>query len=157
MSIYAQQILRRAIIAARSAPMPVRVEPPPIQEAPPEIIALPPEEPTPTPAFAPRVIWFADQIGVERIKRIVYLDYGVAKVDMDADRREAKYTEPRHVAIFLSKTLTARTLPDLGRRFCRDHTSILHAIRKITRKIASDPALAARVEAIRLTIVGGAA
>jgi hypothetical protein len=75
--------------------------------------------------------------------------YGVAVHDMLSARRTANVMRPRQVAYYLSKTMTLRSLPDIGRRFNgRDHTTILSGFRKIERQQRSDPRL--QVELIAL-------
>jgi chromosomal replication initiator protein len=57
---------------------------------------------------------------------------------------------PRHIAMYLAKTMTTRSLPDIGRRFGgRDHSTVIHAVSKIAAALAGDAALADDVEAIR--------
>ena len=56
---------------------------------------------------------------------------------------------PRQIAMYLCKTLTTRSYPDIGRRFGnRDHTTVLHAVRQIEKLKAADPALASDVETL---------
>ena len=58
--------------------------------------------------------------------------YSVSRADILSSRRTAVVVKPRQVAMFLAKTLTMRSLPEIGRRFGgRDHTTVLHAVRKI--------------------------
>ena len=57
---------------------------------------------------------------------------------------------PRQVAMYLAKTLTLRSLPEIGRRFGgRDHTTVLHAVRKIEGLVARDTALSEEVESLK--------
>jgi chromosomal replication initiator protein len=57
---------------------------------------------------------------------------------------------PRQVAMYLAKTLTLRSLPEIGRRFGgRDHTTVLHAVRKIEGLVAKDVALSEEVESLK--------
>jgi hypothetical protein len=91
-------------------------------------------------------------VRIEVIMDAVCAVFGVNKNDMLSNRRTAELVMPRHVAMFLSKELTARSLPDIGRMFSdRDHTTVLHAVRRIHGLRASDPlldAMIARVEAV---------
>jgi chromosomal replication initiation ATPase DnaA len=59
--------------------------------------------------------------------------YRIALAEIDAKRRLEATIRPRQVAMYLCKTLTGRSLPHIGSRFGRDHTTILHAVRKIER------------------------
>jgi chromosomal replication initiator protein len=57
---------------------------------------------------------------------------------------------PRQVAMYLAKTLTLRSLPEIGRRFGgRDHTTVLHAVRKIENLVSTDTALAEEIELLK--------
>jgi len=57
---------------------------------------------------------------------------------------------PRQVAMYLAKTLTLRSLPEIGRRFGgRDHTTVLHAVRKIEGLVGNDVALAEEIEVLK--------
>ena len=67
-----------------------------------------------------------------------------------SSRRTANVVRPRQIAMYLAKTLTLRSLPEIGRRFGgRDHTTVLHAVRKIESLIGQDTSLAAEIEAIK--------
>ena len=57
---------------------------------------------------------------------------------------------PRQIGMYLAKSLTARSLPEIGRRFGgRDHTTVLHAIRKIESLLAEDPTMKEEVEVLK--------
>jgi chromosomal replication initiator protein len=67
-----------------------------------------------------------------------------------SSRRTANVVRPRQVAMYLAKILTLRSLPEIGRRFGgRDHTTVLHAVRKIEALAANDSALADEIEALK--------
>lgn len=69
---------------------------------------------------------------IEEIQRAVARHYSVSRADMLSARRTANVVRPRQVAMYLSKKLTGRSLPEIGRRTGnRDHTTILHAVNKI--------------------------
>nr|WP_281411733.1 helix-turn-helix domain-containing protein [Starkeya sp. ORNL1] len=75
--------------------------------------------------------------------------YDVAVGDILARRRSVGVVRPRQVAMYLTKVLTTRSYPDIGRRFGgRDHTTILHGVRKITGLLTTNAALAADVSAL---------
>src|SRR5271166_6324542 len=81
--------------------------------------------------------------------------YGVPISSLFAERRTKDIVKPRHIAMYLAKELTPRSLPDIGRRIGgRDHTTVLHGVRKIDALIKRDPSLAAEVATIRARIVG---
>ena len=72
------------------------------------------------------------RVKIDDILRIVAKHYGVQRGDLLSSRRNQSIVRPRQIGMYLAKTLTARSLPEIGRRFGgRDHTTVLHAIRKI--------------------------
>jgi chromosomal replication initiator protein len=67
-----------------------------------------------------------------------------------SSRRTANVVRPRQVAMYLAKSLTLRSLPEIGRRFGgRDHTTVLHAVRKIEGLVGNDMALAEEIEILK--------
>jgi chromosomal replication initiator protein len=82
------------------------------------------------------------RVRVEEILKLVSVHFNVTRADILSSRRTASVVRPRQIAMYLSKTLTLRSLPEIGRRFGgRDHTTVLHAVRKIEGLIGADPAL----------------
>jgi len=81
--------------------------------------------------------------------------FWITRKELLSARRTRTIVRPRQVAMFLAKEMTPRSLPEIGRRFGnRDHTTVLHACRKIASLIAADDPLAADVEAIRKVLLG---
>jgi chromosomal replication initiator protein len=67
--------------------------------------------------------------------------------DMSSARRSRAVARPRQVAMYLSKQLTSRSLPEIGRAFGgRDHTTVMHAVRKVEELVKLDTAFAEDVE-----------
>jgi len=90
------------------------------------------------------------RVRIEDIQRIVARHYNVSRSDLLSSRRTANVVRPRQIAMYLAKTLTLRSLPEIGRRFGgRDHTTVLHAVRKIEGLIGKDNALAAEIESLK--------
>ncbi len=90
------------------------------------------------------------RVRIEEIQRIVARHYNVSRSDLLSSRRTANVVRPRQIAMYLAKTLTLRSLPEIGRRFGgRDHTTVLHAVRKIETLIGTDNVLAAEIEALK--------
>jgi len=87
----------------------------------------------------------------KNIQMAVLTEYpGISLSDIKSRRRMADIVRPRQVAMYLCKTLTSRSLPDIGRRMGgRDHTTVLHAVRKIEKLIQVDPVLAEKIERIK--------
>lgn len=87
---------------------------------------------------------------IEAIQRAVAQHYGVSRMDMLSERRTKNIVGPRQVAMYLAKTLTFRSLPEIGRRFGnRDHTTCLHAVKKIATLMKSNLDLAGDIAAIK--------
>ena len=90
------------------------------------------------------------RIKIEDIQRIVARQYNVSRADLLSSRRTANVVRPRQVAMYLAKTLTLRSLPEIGRRFGgRDHTTVLHAVRKIEGLVGNDAMLADEIEILK--------
>ncbi|WP_417467920.1 chromosomal replication initiator protein DnaA [Maricaulis sp.] len=78
------------------------------------------------------------RLTVDEIQKAVATHFGVTTTDICSKRRTQSVVRPRHVAMYLAKTLTTRSLPDIGRRFGgRDHSTVIHAVNKITSMIES--------------------
>jgi chromosomal replication initiator protein len=90
------------------------------------------------------------RVRIEDIQRVVAHQYNVSRSDLLSSRRTANVVRPRQVAMYLAKILTLRSLPEIGRRFGgRDHTTVLHAVRKIEALANNDQALAEEIEALK--------
>lgn len=90
------------------------------------------------------------KVTIDEIIRKVADHYNLRLSDMLSPRRARVVARPRQVAMFLSKTLTSKSLPEIGRRFGgRDHTTVIHAVRKIEELRAIDNQIAEDVELLR--------
>ncbi len=90
------------------------------------------------------------RVKIEDIQKLVASRYNVSRSDILSERRTAAVVRPRQIAMYLSKVLTLRSLPEIGRRFGgRDHTTVLHAVRKIEKAIHEDNALSDEVELLK--------
>ena len=90
------------------------------------------------------------RVKIEDIQRIVARQYNVSRADLLSSRRTANVVRPRQIAMYLAKTLTLRSLPEIGRRFGgRDHTTVLHAVRKIEGLVGNDTVLAEEIELLK--------
>lgn len=95
------------------------------------------------------------RITIDEIQRKVAEHYNIRLADMHSARRSRNVARPRQVAMFLSKQLTARSLPEIGRKFGgRDHTTVMHAVRKIEELAGDDPSFAQDVDVIRRALTG---
>jgi len=90
------------------------------------------------------------RVKIEDIQKLVATHYNVGKVDILSSRRTAMVVRPRQIAMYLSKILTLRSLPEIGRRFGgRDHTTVLHAVRKIDGLVNKDGTLSEEIEMLK--------
>lgn len=90
------------------------------------------------------------RVKIEDIQKLVATHYNVSRADILSSRRTANVVRPRQIAMYLSKILTLRSLPEIGRRFGgRDHTTVLHAVRKIEGLTGSDRTLSEEVELLK--------
>lgn len=154
---------------------PIQLRPAKSDEAPEAKRVLPEVPPTDYAAYfarqeainpIPKPVWFSieEEIGtpqprrvkIEEIQRAVAERYGVSRGDLLSSRRTANVVRPRQVAMYLSKKLTLRSLPEIGRRFGgRDHTTVLFGVRKIETLMALDIDLFEEVETLHAELGGG--
>ncbi|MGE0258568.1 MAG: chromosomal replication initiator protein DnaA [Alphaproteobacteria bacterium] len=90
------------------------------------------------------------RVTIEEIQRKVAEHFNIKLAEMTSTRRSRIVARPRQVAMYLAKQLTPRSLPEIGRKFGgRDHTTVMHAVKKIEELIANDISLAEDVELLR--------
>ncbi len=95
------------------------------------------------------------RITIDEIQRKVADHYNLRLTDMHSARRARQVARPRQVAMYLSKLLTARSLPEIGRKFGgRDHTTVMHAIRKVEELMSDDAQISQDVEVVRRALTG---
>ena len=95
------------------------------------------------------------RVTIDEIQRKVAEHYGLKLADMYSVRRSRNVARPRQVAMYLCKKLTPRSLPEIGRKFGgRDHTTVMHAVKKIEELIANDPSFADDVNTVRRVLKG---
>jgi chromosomal replication initiator protein len=93
------------------------------------------------------------RVRIEDIQRIVARHYNVSKTELLSNRRTRTIVKPRQVAMYLAKVMTPRSLPEIGRRFGgRDHTTVLHAVRKIEGLSDTDNTIAQELELLKRLI-----
>lgn len=96
------------------------------------------------------------KITIEEIQRRVAEYFNIRMADMLSARRARAVARPRQIAMYLSKQLTTRSLPEIGRKFGgRDHTTVIHAVRKIDALRQSDSGLGEDVDLLRRMLEGG--
>jgi hypothetical protein len=84
---------------------------------------------------------------VSCIQRVVAGSYGLTMEQLMSNRRDCAW--PRQVAMYLSRELTPKSYPGIGRLFNRDHTTVIHACQRVEFKMATDPLHLIDVEALR--------
>jgi len=90
------------------------------------------------------------RVTIEEIQKRVAEHYSIRLADMSSPRRARAVARPRQVAMYLSKQLTSRSLPEIGRKFGnRDHTTVMHAVSKIGELMALEASFAEDVELLR--------
>ncbi|WP_428392662.1 chromosomal replication initiator protein DnaA [Lichenicoccus sp.] len=90
------------------------------------------------------------RVTIEEIQRKVAEHWNIRLTDMSSARRARAVARPRQVAMFLAKQLTSRSLPEIGRKFGnRDHTTVMHAVSRVTELMGLDTAFAEDVELLR--------
>ena len=93
------------------------------------------------------------RVRIEDIQKVAARHYNVSKNDLLSNRRTRVIVRQRQIAMYLSKILTPRSLPEIGRRFGgRDHTTVLHAVRKIESLLKEDDKLAHEIELLKRLI-----
>ena len=93
------------------------------------------------------------QISVENIQKAVADFYSIKVADMYSKKRPANIARPRQIAMFMAKELTQKSLPEIGELFGgRDHTTVLHAVRKIADERAHDSQLNHEIHVIEQTL-----
>lgn len=96
------------------------------------------------------------RVSIEEIQRRVAEHFNVKYSDMLSARRARAVARPRQVAMYLSKQLTSRSLPEIGRKFGgRDHTTVMHAVRRVEDLCLMDSSFADDVDRLRRQLEGG--
>ncbi|THD58313.1 chromosomal replication initiator protein DnaA [Phenylobacterium sp.] len=89
------------------------------------------------------------KVTVDQIQKMVAEHYGLKQADLISERRARAVARPRQVAMWIAKQVTTRSLPDIGRRFGgRDHTTVLHAVRRIEALKGEDATIARDVDVL---------
>ena len=95
------------------------------------------------------------RVTIEEIQKRVAAHFNVRITDMHSARRARAVARPRQVAMYLAKQLTSRSLPEIGRKFGgRDHTTVMHAVKKIEELKGTDNSFAEDVDLLRRMLEG---
>jgi len=89
-------------------------------------------------------------ITVDKIQNVVSNFFNIPLAEMLSQRRSRPLARPRQIAMYLAKKMTTRSLPEIGRRFAnRDHTTVIHAVKTITRLSEKDDEMRKNIEQLR--------
>ena len=95
------------------------------------------------------------RVTIEEIQKRVAEHFNIRVSDMHSARRARSVARPRQVAMYLAKQLTSRSLPEIGRKFGgRDHTTVMHAVRKVDELRELDSSFAEDVDLLRRMLEG---
>jgi chromosomal replication initiator protein len=95
------------------------------------------------------------RVTIEEIQRRCAEHFNIKQADMQSPRRARQVARPRQVAMYLAKQLTTRSLPEIGRKFGgRDHTTVMHAVKKVEELCAADSAFLEDVELLKRMLEG---
>ena len=95
------------------------------------------------------------QVGIDNIQKTVADFYKIKVADMYSKKRPASIARPRQIAMYLSKEMTQKSLPEIGSEFGgRDHTTVLHAVRKISAERQKNPELNQQLHVLEQTLKG---
>ena len=95
------------------------------------------------------------RVTIEEIQKQVASHFNIRTSDMHSARRARSVARPRQVAMYLAKQLTTRSLPEIGRKFGgRDHTTVMHAVKKVEELREHDSSFAEDVELLRRMLEG---
>ena len=147
-SLHEARKARLQRIAARAVPQSERES-----ASTPVVVRVPAPDRDYERAWALEIMGYADRRPrkprVSDIQRAVAEHFGVPLDDMLSPDQTHVMARPRHVAMYLARELTAKSFPQIGRRFGRGHATVLHAVSRIEDMIAHDAELAASVDRIR--------
>ncbi len=95
------------------------------------------------------------RVTIEEIQKRVSENFNIRIADMHSARRARAVARPRQVAMYLAKQLTSRSLPEIGRKFGgRDHTTVMHAVKKVEELRQTDSAFCEDVDLLRRMLEG---
>lgn len=89
---------------------------------------------------------------IDEIQKKVAEYFNISVKELQSSRRARTVARPRQIAMYLAKQLTSRSLPEIGRKFDRDHTTVMHAVRKVEELIIEDASLAENVDTLRRSL-----
>ncbi len=92
-------------------------------------------------------------VSIATIQRMVCAEFNVTHIELISNRRERRVVRARQIALYLCRELTPLSLPQIGKPFLRDHSTVHHAAHRGAALVKSDPVLRARANNIRDAVV----
>ena len=89
---------------------------------------------------------------IDEIQKKVAEYFNISVKEMQSSRRARNVARPRQIAMYLAKQLTSRSLPEIGRKFDRDHTTVMHAVRKVEELVIEDASMAESIDSLRRSL-----
>lgn len=153
---YCSRSLLEALVSHHGGELPpLTPEPLPPEPEPAPPIAILPPIPNELMAEAAAIVFPNWVNAIKRIQHAVCAEYNVTVTELCSQRRSRNVVRPRQIAMYLCKTLTDRSFPEIGRRFGgRDHTTAIAAVRRVESLCAVDEAFRLRVETVAAGIGG---
>ncbi len=97
---------------------------------------------------------YKKEFSISDIQKAVADYYNLKLLDLKSTRKDRRIARPRQIAMYLAKTLTTKSLPEIGSAFDRDHTTIIHAVRTIESKIMQDQDLSEDITRLKRSLKG---
>lgn len=91
----------------------------------------------------------APKLLVAHIQATVAAYYGIDIRRMTSNHRDRTFCRPRQIAMYLAVEMTPKSYPEVGRRFNRDHTTVIHAVRSVQKRMAEDAEVAEDIRILR--------
>lgn len=114
-------------------------------------------ERAPTPEMVERVIrrheGEAREPTIDAIKRAAVREFSISKSDLEGPSKAHALVYPRHIAMYLCRQMTRKSLPQIGRAFKRDHTTVIHCLRSVSARLKTDGQLARDVARLEDAVV----
>lgn len=100
-----------------------------------------------------RCIWHG---AMRSIQNLVCEEFNISYIDLLSPRRDKKFVRPRHLAMWLCRTMTMASFPQIGRAFYnRDHTTIMHAVKKVEGLLKEDTHFSKHVNELLEDLING--
>lgn len=97
---------------------------------------------------------FASSLTIGPIKRATLFAFNMPRADLEGPSKRKEHVYPRHIAMYLSRSMTDKSFPQIARAFGdRDHTTVVYACQKVAAQIHTDPELAADIKHVTAIVL----